>query len=722
MFFNTNFEDKKYAIETLEDFINNPLDFLIISGSACTGKNFLISKYAQYLNKKSINFVLLAPTGRAAKILSEKSGFEAKTIHSEIYSFTNMEVKEKNDESKIYFSLNINKNDKTIYIVDESSMISDVNNNDFLVFGSGKLLTDLITHIKYGKHNKIIFVGDNYQLPPVNSSFSPALDEFYLKEKFHLDGKKITLDKVVRQKSDSFILKNALLIKKHIQNNKFFDLNLSLSNDFVETPNLISQYDVNNTNNNIIICSTNKKALEYNKKIRKMKNLKQTFKIGDILLNTRNVHFQNQTILNGEFFEVLDIISNEKQSIYLRGKKPIDLIFYDLKLKNILTNNVLKFKVLANSLYTKSTSERDLQIALIVLTKNMVGNIKNNELHKHLENNPYFNALYVKYGYAIPPHKAQGGEWENVYVDTEFYNSLKSKEYFKWLYTSITRAKKKVYITPLQINSIENNNIKISDKYVIKNKIKIPVENEKLNKECSKVIHNKLIKNITSYNFKIISIKHFDYQEVYYLQKDNKYLKIQVFYNKKCDVTRIILSEATSEKIAKDFLNIFNAKNKNYNNTINNNQNYDCIKAFVDGSYDDNLKKFGSGLVIVKKDRIEKYCKNYSITKFIESRNVSGEIFATLLAFEYAKQENLKCIEINYDYEGIEKWALGYWKTKKEISKFYKEKYDYYSKFVNIKFKKIQAHSGNKYNDLADKLAKQAIYNNCKSIKYEIKI
>ncbi|WP_240739152.1 RNase H family protein [Marinitoga lauensis] len=127
-------------------------------------------------------------------------------------------------------------------------------------------------------------------------------------------------------------------------------------------------------------------------------------------------------------------------------------------------------------------------------------------------------------------------------------------------------------------------------------------------------------------------------------------------------------------------------------------------------------------MVVVKEDKIEKYWKGYTIEKFLKHRNVTGEVFAALLAFKYAEKENLNCIEINYDYQGIEKWALGLWKTNTELTKYYKSQYDYYSKVFQIRFNKIKSHSGDKFNDIADELAKKAVYEDDYNIKYDIEV
>jgi len=241
-------------------------------------------------------------------------------------------------------------------------------------------------------------------------------------------------------------------------------------------------------------------------------------------------------------------------------------------------------------------------------------------------------------------------------------------------------------------------------------------------KELYKSFNQIFMKN----SFKIVGVEHFQFQEVYFIKKGENYLKVQLYYNKKFEPTMLKILETTSKDKTIEFLNIFSLKNQNQK-TKNEKEKKEitdenaCIKIYIDGSYDYVKKKFGAGLVVLKNE-IEKYWKGYYNKEFIKHRNVAGEIYAALLAFEYAKNENLKCVEINYDYEGIEKWALGFWKTNTLLTKLYKEKYDYYSKFFKIKFNKIKSHSGAKFNEIADQLAKKAIIEESSNVKYDINL
>ncbi|SHH31802.1 ribonuclease HI [Thermosipho atlanticus DSM 15807] len=208
--------------------------------------------------------------------------------------------------------------------------------------------------------------------------------------------------------------------------------------------------------------------------------------------------------------------------------------------------------------------------------------------------------------------------------------------------------------------------------------------------------------------FKIVGVKHFSFQEIYFIERNNHSLKIQLFYNKYFEPTKLKILQATDNQIANLFLSHFKSP-----------INQEITKAYVDGSYKSS-GKIGAGLVIVKTGGIEKYYK--FITKYAKHRNVTGEIVATLLALEYAKNETINNLEIFYDYTGIEMWSVGRWKPKTELTKKYKNLYDKYSKIINVTFTKVKAHTGERFNDLADKLAKKAIEDEKTHVKYDIEI
>jgi len=245
---------------------------------------------------------------------------------------------------------------------------------------------------------------------------------------------------------------------------------------------------------------------------------------------------------------------------------------------------------------------------------------------------------------------------------------------------------------------IEFKNSKIGNFKIEKDKSFTNPELKKLYEEFKKILNN----------FRIIGIVHHQFQEIYFLEKDGEYLKIQMFYNKDFKPTTINILKSTSQRIVDDFISNLTKKN-----------NSKIIKAFIDGSFK-HPNKIGAGIVIIDNENIYQFYK--FTTKYPKHRNVTGEILAALLVFEYAKNEKIKKIEIFYDYNGIKMWATGEWKAKTELTKKYKKLYDYYSKFIEINFSKVKAHTGNTYNELADKLAKKTILEEKTNVKYDINL
>ena len=243
---------------------------------------------------------------------------------------------------------------------------------------------------------------------------------------------------------------------------------------------------------------------------------------------------------------------------------------------------------------------------------------------------------------------------------------------------------------------IEFKNSKIGNFKIEKDKSFTNPELKKLYEEFKKILNN----------FRIIGIVHHQFQEIYFLEKDGEYLKIQMFYNKDFKPTTINILKSTSQRIVDDFISNLTEKN-----------NSKIIKVFIDGSFKQ-PNKIGAGIVIIDNDKTHQFYK--FITKYPKHRNVTGEILAAVLAFEYAKNEKIKKLEIFYDYNGIKMWAKGEWKTNTEITKKYKKLYDHYSKFLEIYFSKVKAHTGNTYNELADKLAKKAILEEKNNVKYDV--
>ena len=431
---------QKDLIQGLKKFIFsiNTKDLFIISGYAGTGKSSLIGAIVKSLEEIDYNTCLLAPTGRATKVLSEFSNKKSYTIHRKIYHHT------KNKNGSFSTKLSINKSQNTLFIIDESSMIPDQSNN----IGGQNLLDDLISYIYSGKNCKLIFIGDTGQLPPVGSLFSPALSLEYLKEYYpSININVFHLNEVVRQREKSGIIVNATHTRSSKKMN-FLEWEQFNDVEYVEGRELqdaIEQsYDNTGISETIIITRSNKRANEYNNQIRKRLLWKESsIEKGDIIMVTKNNYFwaeKGELLANGEMFEVVKIMKEEFIyemnfiNIRIRGvnnKEEKDLVIFKELLQSDSPN--LPWDILSN-LYKEIAKDFDY-----------ISNKK--DLKSSVLSNKYYNALQVKFSYAVTCHKAQGGQWDNVFIDLGYITKERiNKEFMRWLYTAITRAKSKVFL------------------------------------------------------------------------------------------------------------------------------------------------------------------------------------------------------------------------------------------------------------------------------------
>lgn len=437
------------AINTLSEFTVQPTgnECMLLTGYAGTGKTSLIAAYVKALDKFGINYQLLAPTGRAAKVLAEYSGCNAYTIHKIIYrqqSYT---------DGFGRFTLNFNKSKHTIFIVDEASMISNQSFDDS-AFGSGRLLTDLIEYIKMGKDCKLMLVGDTAQLPPVGLDISPALNTIEL-ESFGLHVRFAQLTEVIRQQFDSGILQNATWLRELVDSSKkafpkfsteYSDVKRISGGELLEY--LSDEYSKNGREGNIVICYSNKRANRYNQGIRaRILFHEEELSVGDYLMVARNNYYWVSDrpnigfIANGEIVRVKRI--GKRTELY--GFRFADVTFELLD----YSNEEFDAKLILDSLYMDGPSLGNESMKLLyqqVMADYLHLKTKKARM-KQLQNDPFFNALQAKFAYAVTCHKAQGGQWPTVFIDQGFFNdNMLTREYLRWLYTAITRASQKVYL------------------------------------------------------------------------------------------------------------------------------------------------------------------------------------------------------------------------------------------------------------------------------------
>ncbi|MBN2667843.1 MAG: AAA family ATPase [Bacteroidales bacterium] len=423
-------------------------DLFLLKGYAGTGKTTLMNGLVKATSAIKIRTILLAPTGRAAKVLSKITGKQALTIHKKIYK-----QKSKNDSfGNFVLTENLHKN--TLFIVDEASMIANQNSGDQSIFGTGRLLDDLIQYIYSGERCKLILIGDTAQLPPVKLSISPALSVDTLK----IYGKKVVeheLKTVVRQESNSGILWNATELRRSIEKEQYLininhatfeDVNPITGDELIDTLNQL--YDKHGIEQTIVICRSNKRANLYNNGIRNsVLYREERLSVGDLLMVVKNNYFwtvddpEIDFIANGDIGEVTQIFGYENIYGFEYAEVGLKLIDYD--------GLEVFAKILLNTLSSESPAlsmEENKTLFYSILED--YSNLKTKkQQYKETRENPYFNALQVKYAYAITCHKAQGGQWANVLIDQGYLiDEMIDKEYLRWLYTAFTRPTERLFL------------------------------------------------------------------------------------------------------------------------------------------------------------------------------------------------------------------------------------------------------------------------------------
>ena len=449
-------DSQKFWLESIVDFLYTPDKNILylLKGYAGTGKSTLIGHLVKLLSMANYKAVLMAPTGRAAKVIANYSGKKAFTIHKQIY-FTKAEK-----GSGVQFVLKPNKYRNTLFIVDEASMIGD-DRQSAKLFENGSLLDDLMQYVDAGTNCKLLLVGDPAQLPPVHLTISPALDGEYLENKFNKEVTEWELKEVVRQQKDSGILGNATQLRLQMNEEHLdsFLFDLSIANDVqrLQDGNEILELLDDALRNGgleetVFIVRSNKRANLYNQQIRgRILFLEADLSVGDQLMVVKNNYFWLEPesdpgfIANGDLVKVLRILSHHELYNFKFAKVEVQLVDYP-------DEKPFETVVLLDTLSSESPSltyEEGNQLYQSV-----------QEDYQHLsskykrflavKNNPYFNALQVKYSYAITCHKSQGGQWKNVFIEQPYLPDGPDLSYFRWLYTALTRAQTNLYLVGFQ--------------------------------------------------------------------------------------------------------------------------------------------------------------------------------------------------------------------------------------------------------------------------------
>lgn len=570
-------------LDELNKFLSDNSTCFLLKGFAGAGKTFMMKGLISFLTETKRSFIITAPTGRAAKVIAQKTKHKAYTIHKTIYSRKDLkEFKVKDEDGtesfKFYYELKNNEDaNNTIYIIDEASMLSNVySEGEFFRFGSGYLLKDLIKYINCDSndHNKkIIFIGDNAQLPPINMNFSPALDGNYLRENCNLNSSEFELTEVVRQKAESGILHNATKLRNSLKTNIFYQLDIETSyKDINKTKHeeLLSKYLQACKNKideeTIIIAYSNSSVKEYNDFVRNhfFPNQNTITTNDKIILVNNNYNYPQMELLNGDFGIVKEVSSsNEIRTIKLKQKNrknEIVDIYIPLTFRNVtitftdeeFKKHDIECKIIENLLYShhRDLSSDELKAIYIDFKiRNPNLNAGTKQFKDAIISDVYFNALRIKFGYAVTCHKAQGGEWKNTFINCKTSMGYFNSSYFRWLYTSITRAKEYLFTIDEPHFSIASNiqppkieNIKPREDILALNteiaEIELPFDFSNQT-NFVKHIYLTIRECLKDENINISDIRRTSYLEHYTFSQGNEIAILKIHYNGQNKITRI---------------------------------------------------------------------------------------------------------------------------------------------------------------------------------------
>ena len=443
--------EQENVVKILADFLfcRKTESLFLLNGYAGTGKTSLIGALVKTLDQLEQKCILLAPTGRAAKVFSHYAGHPAYTIHKKIY-------RQKSFSNELdNFSMNDNLHQHTLFIVDEASMIA----NEGLagsMFGTGRLLDDLIQYVYSGQGCRLMLIGDTAQLPPVGEEESPALSADVLKG-YGLEVYEGLLTEVVRQLHDSGILWNATELRSYIANEAFFtlpsikvegfpDIKVIPGNELIEA--ISDSYDRVGMDETIVVCRSNKRANIYNKGIRNtILYREEELETGDLLMVAKNNYFWT------EGCKEIDFIANGDIAVVRRVRREREMYgfrFADVLLRFPDYDDIeLEVKLLLDTLHTETPAlPKDMSDKLFYSVLEDYADISvKRERMKKMKSDPHYNALQVKYAYAVTCHKAQGGQWKRVFLDQGYMTEdMLTPDYFRWLYTAFTRATETLYL------------------------------------------------------------------------------------------------------------------------------------------------------------------------------------------------------------------------------------------------------------------------------------
>jgi exodeoxyribonuclease-5 len=442
--------DQSEALKKIASYITDNTNDVIflLTGYAGTGKTSVISSMVKTLDLLRMKSVLLAPTGRAAKVLGSYADRQALTIHKKIYRQKSMK------DGMGSFVLDRNLHKDTYFIVDEASMISNIS-SDTSLFGSGKVLDDLLEYVYSGTECKLILVGDSAQLPPVGSALSPALDPNALKE-YGFALRSAELRQVVRQSETSGVLMNATRVRLQIAENDLVHPSLDTVNfkDVIKLSGeelideLSASYGTSGLEGTIIVVNSNKQANRYNQGIRnRIFGREEEISPGDMVMVVKNNYFLVEEdekgpgfIANGDIAEVRKIRRYEERYGFKYAEMELYFPDYDFEIESKVMMDVLHLDTPA------LPAEKNRELFQSILADYVHIRTRRKQ-YQAVREDPWFNALQIKFAYAVTCHKAQGGQWERVFIDQGMFNRNDiTIDYLRWFYTALTRSTDRVYL------------------------------------------------------------------------------------------------------------------------------------------------------------------------------------------------------------------------------------------------------------------------------------
>jgi hypothetical protein len=586
-------DGQKDLINKLGTFLESKDDnIFLLKGYAGTGKTFITKGLTEYLSSIGRNYLLAAPTGKASKVIARKTNSPAYTIHKSIYSFKDIEEYSVDgiggtQTFKFYYKIAINElSVDNVYIIDESSMIANVYQEaEFFRFGSGFLLNDLFNFINldHNAHNKkIIFIGDDAQLPPIGMKSSPALDPKYLLKHFNVTPVVHELTEVVRQAEGSGVMQNAIELRKSLAEGVFNKLDFDTSYDDVESvkPEFLMEKYLKSCNGkinaeSIIIAHSNASVSEYNKSIREhfFPNISE-IAVGDKVMAISNNDKYGLFISNGDFGLVKQVSEkSEMRTISLKDKNKetgnVEIREVTLQFRDILVGfkdlndeaHFFECKIIESLLYSERTnllSDENKALYVDFCIRNSGLKPGSKEFKDTLREDPYFNAMRLKFGYAITCHKAQGSEWNNVFVNCKTHQNTLSADYFKWLYTAITRTQAKLFtISEPRLNIGSKIKFPERTKAVVTkstNGVTVMSDIDKslgmddvTGLDNSDPFRIKLFSEVQSslikHQYKIIEANAKPYREQYVFTLNDDFYRVDITYSGKNKITNIMLPE-----------------------------------------------------------------------------------------------------------------------------------------------------------------------------------